>query len=98
MKLILWTEKSWSDYAYWQENDSAIVDKINLMIRECLRTPFIGLGKPEPLRGELSGLWSRRLTAEHRFVYSVQGSNPEQMLRIIACRFHYDNIGKKRRN
>jgi toxin YoeB len=98
MKLIQWTEKSWSDYAYWQENDMAIVDKINLMIKECLRTPFTGIGKPEPLRGELSGLWSRRLTAEHRFVYSVQGRNPEQVLHIIACRFRYDNVGKKRRN
>jgi toxin YoeB len=98
MKLIQWTENAWSDYVHWQENDSSVAEKINLFIKECLRTPFVGLGKPEPLRGELAGLWSRRLTVEHRFVYSVHGRSPEQVLHIIACRFHYDNVGKKKHN
>ena len=96
MKLIEWTENAWSDYVHWQAYDQAVVEKINLLIKECLRTPFEGMGKPEPLRGELAGFWSRRLTSEHRFIYAVRGKRPEQVLHIIACRFHYENAGKKR--
>ena len=96
MKLIQWTKKAWSDYVYWQAGDQSVVDKINLLIKECLRQPFEGLGKPEPLKGQLAGLWSRRLTAEHRFIYTVSGKPPEQVLHIVACRFHYDNVRKKK--
>lgn len=66
-----------------------MVDKINGLIRECLRTPFSGTGKPEPLKGELNGFWSRRISGEHRLVYRVTGSGEAQELQIAACRYHY---------
>lgn len=66
-----------------------MLDKINILIRECMRTPFSGTGKPEPLKGELQGFWSRRITGEHRLVYRVTGSGDAQELQIAACRYHY---------
>ena len=66
-----------------------MIDKINILIRECMRTPFSGTGKPEPLKGELQGIWSRRITGEHRLVYRVTGSGDAQELQIAACRYHY---------
>ncbi len=66
-----------------------MLDKINILIRECMRTPFSGTGKPEPLKGELQGIWSRRITGEHRLVYRVTGSGDAQELQIAACRYHY---------
>ena len=63
--------------------------KLNGLIRECLRTPFTGTGKPEPLKGELAGWWSRRITNEHRLIYRVTGKGDTQALEIAACRFHY---------
>ncbi len=66
-----------------------MIDKINILIRECMRTPFSGTGKPEPLKGELQGFWSRRITGEHRLVYRVNGSGDAQELQIAACRYHY---------
>ncbi len=66
-----------------------MLDKINILIRECMRTPFSGTGKPEPLKGELHGFWSRRITGEHRLVYRVTGSGETQELQIAACRYHY---------
>ena len=97
MKRILWTEKAWSDYLHWQEQDRNYIHKINVLIKECLRTPFAGTGMPEPLRGELAGYWSRRISGEHRFVYQIAGKPEDQTLLIIACRFHYENIGRKRK-
>ncbi|KXL64687.1 Txe/YoeB family addiction module toxin, partial [Escherichia coli] len=70
MKLI-WSEESWDDYLYWQETDKRIVKKINELIKDTRRTPFEGKGKPEPLKHNLSGFWSRRITEEHRLVYAV---------------------------
>ena len=70
MKLI-WSEESWDDYLYWQETDKRIVKKINELIKDTRRTPFEGKGKPEPLKHNLSGFWSRRTTEEHRLVYAV---------------------------
>lgn len=70
---------------YWQQIDKKILKKINALIKECLRHPFEGTGKPEPLKGELSGYWSRRITREHRLVYKVTHDN----LVIIQCRYHY---------
>lgn len=68
---LVWTKNAWQDYSTWQENDKKILRKINDLIKECLREPFMGSGKPEPLKNNLSGLWSRRITLEHRLVYKV---------------------------
>ena len=84
MKLI-WSEQAWDDYLYWQEADKRMVKKLNELIKETRRTPFEGKGKPEPLRHNLAGFWSRRITAEDRFVYSVT----DEALLIAACRYHY---------
>jgi toxin YoeB len=85
MKLI-WSEKSWEDYLYWQSHDKKLLKKINTLIKDIKREPFDGLGKPEPLRYELAGCWSRRITDEHRLVYEIA----ENDLHIVSCRFHYD--------
>ena len=83
------TATSWEDYAWWQQNDPAVVEKINDLIKDIVRDPFNGLGKPEPLRGKLAGWWSRRITGEHRLVYKVEGMVSGQRLVIIQARFHY---------
>ena len=82
---ILFTEESWEDYLYWQKNDRKILQRINLLIKDVSRDPFKGIGKPEPLKHQLSGCWSRRIDNEHRLVYEIVKSD----IRIIACRFHY---------
>ena len=84
MKLVF-QEQAWDDYLYWQANDRKLLARLNALIRECLRTSFEGTGKPEPLRGDLSGWWSRRLTQEHRLVYRVA----DDSLLIAQCRYHY---------
>ena len=84
MKLVF-AEQAWEDYLYWQAQDPKILERLNALIRECHRTPFSGTGKPEPLRGDLRGWWSRRLTLEHRLVYRVEGES----LLIAQCRYHY---------
>jgi len=82
---VLFDEQAWEDYLYWQETDKKLAAKINTLIRDCCRSPFSSLGKPEPLRGRLSGWWSRRIDQEHRLVYRGQGET-----RMIAqCRHHY---------
>jgi len=83
------TATSWEDYTWWQQNDPAVVEKINDLIKDIVRDPFNGLGKPEPLRGKLAGWWSRRITGEHRLVYKVEGMEASQRLVIIQARFHY---------
>ena len=88
MKLV-WSRHAWEDYIYWQEADRKVLVRINGLIRECQRTPFQGSGKPEPLKGELKGFWSRRITREHRLVYRVSGEGEDQSLQIAACRYHY---------
>jgi len=82
---ITFTPSAWEDYLGLQENDRKLIRRINLLIRDCSRSPFEGIGKPEPLKGELSGNWSRRITQEHRLVYRV---TPTELI-IVACRFHY---------
>ncbi len=82
---LIWSEKSWEDYLYWQSHDKKILKKINSLIKDITREPFEGLGKPEPLRYELTGCWSRRITDEHRIVYEVKDQN----ISIVSCRFHY---------
>ncbi|MEQ8223669.1 MAG: Txe/YoeB family addiction module toxin [Candidatus Eremiobacterota bacterium] len=83
--MISFTKEAWEHYLYWQNTDSGKLNRINNLIKECLRNPFKGTGKPEPLRGELSGLWSRRIDHVHRFVYKYEQST----LYIFSCRFHY---------
>ena len=86
MKLTF-TPSGWGDYQWFQEQDRKLVRRINLLIREILRTPFEGIGKPEPLRGDLSGSWSRRINGEHRLVYTVKAND----VVVIACRYHYES-------
>jgi len=88
MKLIFSTG-AWDDYLFWQQNDKAILDRVNSIIKDAMRSPFQGIGKPEPLVGDMKGLWSRRITREHRFVYRVGGTGDSQAREIAACRFHY---------
>lgn len=88
MKLVF-ADRAWEDYLHWQANDARTLQRLNALIRECMRDPFKGTGKPEPLRGNLSGWWSRRITLEDRLVYRVSGVGVERMLEIAQCRFHY---------
>ncbi len=81
----MWLPGGWADYLHWQEQDRKILSRVNLLIREALRTPFAGIGKPEPLKGNLAGWWSRRITQEHRLVHRVDG----QVLVVMQCRLHY---------
>lgn len=83
------TDNAWEDYLYWQANDADTLEKINHLIKEIKREPFKGTGKPEALKGNLAGYWSRRITGEHRIVYRVSGVKPNQFLTIIQARFHY---------
>lgn len=82
---LYFTLNAWDDYLYWQENDKKMAKKINTLIKECMRDPYGGIGKPEPLRYELAGCYSRRIDLEHRLVYEITGD----VLRIISCRYHY---------
>lgn len=82
---IYWDKTAWDDYQFWVESDKKIMKRINLLIKECQRTPFSGIGKPEPLKMNLTGFWSRRIANEHRFVYKVE----DDVLYIAQCRYHY---------
>jgi len=83
---IIFTKNSWEDYISWQSEDKKILRKINELIKDIQRTPFAGKGKPEPLKYDLAGFWSRRIDREHRLVYQV---DKDEIL-IYSCRFHYD--------
>lgn len=85
-KRITWTLAAWEDYEYWQGQDRKTLKRINGLIKDCLRDPFAGIGKPEPLKENLSGLWSRRIDEVNRLVYLIEHDG----LIIIACRYHYD--------
>lgn len=84
---VSFTSEGWEDYNHWCKNDDDIFEKLSSLLEECLRTPFKGTGKPEPLKGDLSGFWSRRITKEHRLVYLYEGGT----LTVLQCRFHYDD-------
>lgn len=84
MKLI-WSSISWDEYLYWQKVDKKIVKRINDLLKSCKRTPFEGIGKPEALKGDLKGYWSRRITSEHRLVYKFKDNS----VLIASCRYHY---------
>lgn len=88
MKLVFATA-AWVDYLHWQGTAPATPARVNDLIKECQRTPFKGTGKPESLKGDLKGWWSRRITLEDRLVYRVTGSGAAQQLEIAQCRFHY---------
>ncbi|MFC1974954.1 Txe/YoeB family addiction module toxin [Chloroflexota bacterium] len=82
---LVFTETAWKDYLWFQENDRRLLKRINTLIKDALRKPFEGIGKPEALKADLSGYWSRRINSEHRLVYGAT----ETELIIISCRFHY---------
>lgn len=82
---LAWQTNAWEDYLYWQKTDPKILLRINELIKDCLRSPFKGIGKPEPLKGNYSGYWSRRINDEHRLVYRIS----QERLYILQCRFHY---------
>lgn len=82
---IIFHPNGWDDYIYWQQNQQKMLKKINKLIKEIMRNSFEGTGKPEPLKFDLSGFWSRRIYQEHRIVYRVEKND----LHILACRYHY---------
>ncbi len=86
IEILSWTREAWSDYLYWQTQDKKTLKRINKLIIDTQRSPFVGIGKPEPLRESLSGFWSRRIDETNRLVYVVDDSQ----LTIISCRYHYE--------
>lgn len=85
MRYVFVTE-SWEDYLYWQRTNKKYVKKINDLLKDISRTPFSGIGKPEPLKHKYQGFWSRRIDREHGLIYAVK----EDEILIVKCRFHYD--------
>ncbi len=84
-RMLAWTQSAWKDYIYWQGQDKKKIKRINILINDTLRSPFEGIGKPEPLKENLSGFWSRRIDETNRLVYAVD----EKYVSIISCRYHY---------
>ncbi len=84
-RLLAWTNDAWADYVYWQGQDKKTLKRINKLITETKRSPFEGIGKPEPLKENLSGFWSRRVDESNRLVYAVSDSH----ITVISCRYHY---------
>jgi len=82
---LTFTTQAWEEYLYWQGHDKQLLKKLNHLLKECQRDPLAGIGKPEPLKGDLSGAWSRRINDEHRLVYIVN----EEEIRVSSCRYHY---------
>ncbi|THV27659.1 Txe/YoeB family addiction module toxin [Glycomyces paridis] len=82
---LVWSEKAWDDYLYWQTHDKKLLKRINLLLEDIKRNGYTGLGKPEPLKHDLGGYWSRRIDAKHRLIYQVS----EDHVHIARCRFHY---------
>jgi toxin YoeB len=86
---LLWSDNAWEDYLHWLRTDGKTFQRLNDLIQECRRTPFKGLGKPEPLKGDLHGWWSRRITQDDRLVYRIAGKGEEQRIEIAQCRHHH---------
>lgn len=82
---LYWTDEAWNDYLYWQGQDKKTLKRINRLINEAKKSPFEGIGKPEPLKENLAGFWSRRIDDTNRLVYAVE----ENTLTIVSCRYHY---------
>jgi toxin YoeB len=86
------TNKAWEDFTYWIDNDKDIIEKIRELLKAIKQDPFKGIGKPEALKFDLKGYWSRRITGEHRLVYFISGTKgSNQKCTILQCRFHYDD-------
>ena len=85
IEILSWTKEAWSDYAYWQTQDRKTIKRINKLILDAQRSPFQGLGKPEPLKENQIGFWSRRIDETNRLVYVVD----ENQITVIACRYYY---------
>ena len=85
MRNIVFSDASWDGYLYWQKNDKKNLKRINILIKDIKRNPFEGIGKPEPLKHQLQGCWSRRIDNEHRLVYEIN----DDAIHIVSCRFHY---------
>ena len=83
---LIFVDESWEDYLYWQKNDKKLVKRINSLIKDISKSPFSGIGKPEPLKHKYKGYWSRRINDEHRLIYRAQNDE----IWIVKCRFHYD--------
>ena len=83
----IWFDEAWEDYEYWQLQDKKTIKRINMLLKDIERGSFDGIGKPEPLKGTLTGFWSRRIDEENRLVYVVE----EKVIILISCRGHYDN-------
>lgn len=84
--ILSWTREAWSDYVYWQGQDRKTLRRINKLVADVQRSPFEGMGKPEPLKENLAGFWSRRIDETNRLVYTVN----DNQLTIISCRYHYE--------
>jgi toxin YoeB len=84
--VLSWTKEAWSDYVYWQSQDKKTLKRINKLIMDTQRSPFEGIGKPEPLKENLSNFWSRRIDDTNRLVYAVDNNQ----ITIISCRYHYE--------
>ena len=84
-RLISWTDEAWNTYVYWQTQDKKTLKRINKLISDVKRSPFDGIGKPEPLKENLSGFWSRRIDDTNRLVYAVD----DTAITVISCRYHY---------
>ena len=87
--IIIFSTRGWEDYLAYQSGEPKLLERLNGLIIECTRHPFKGTGKPEPLKDNMRGWWSRRIDREHRLVYRVSGSGVAQALEIATCRFHY---------
>lgn len=87
--MIAFSSRAWDEYLHWQARDEKVLARVNALLKECMRDPFRGMGKPEPLGGRLSGWWSRRIGEEHRLVYRVSGKGEAQTLEVAQCRYHY---------
>lgn len=87
MSKISFSEHAWQDYLYWQGQDKKVLKRINLLLQDIERNRYVGIGKPEALRGDLSGFWSRRIDEVNRFVYRVSG----EFIEVIQCKGHYDD-------
>ena len=86
IEIISWTNESWADYIYWQSQDRKTLKRIDRLVADTKRSPFEGIGKPEPLKENLAGFWSRRIDESNRLVYAVD----DNQLTIISCRYHYE--------
>ncbi len=84
-RLLSWTDEAWDDYLFWQTQDKKTLKRINRLIKDAKRSPYEGIGKPEPLKENLAGFWSRRIDDANRLVYAIE----ERSITIISCRYHY---------